>query len=82
MYQVLQSTTSWSTSAEVEYRLYKQSSGSVYADTGIYDIVYGTYTYPNAGPCTLSGTISPGTYKIKMINRTSLSTSISGNISL
>ncbi|MFK5707302.1 hypothetical protein [Lysinibacillus boronitolerans] len=80
--QVLQATQSWSTPAKVEYRLYKQSSGSVYGDTGIYDVLDGTYTYPNAGPCTLYGTISPGTYKIKMINKTSEKTSISGNISL
>ncbi|MGE7114794.1 hypothetical protein [Lysinibacillus sp. NPDC047702] len=78
--QVLQATLSLSTPAKVEYRLYKQSSGSTYTDTGIYDVLDGTYTYPNAGPCTLYGTISSGTYKIKMINKTSVKTTISGNI--
>lgn len=80
--QVIQGpTTSWTTSAKVEYRLYKKS-GSDYVDTGIYDICDGTYTYPNAGPVKLEGSISSGTYKIKIINKKSVDTSISGYVSI
>lgn len=76
-------TTSWSTEAKVEYRLYKLS-GSQYVDTGIYDIVTGSYTYPNAAPAEIegSGSISSGTYKIKITNKTSVNLSVTGNLSM
>ncbi|MCH1625232.1 hypothetical protein [Fredinandcohnia quinoae] len=66
---IQQSTTSIWTSAKIEYRLLKQNSSGSFVDTGIYDVLEGSFNPANRTSTTLYGTISPGTYKIKITNK-------------
>ena len=72
MDKIKQSTTSESKrkKAIVEYRLFKLDSSGSFIDTGIYNVLEvsnGKYNSKNAG--NLYGSISPGTYKIKITNK-------------
>ena len=66
---IQQSTTDRFTAAKVEYRLLKQNSSGAYVDTGIYDVLEGSFNPMNRGTTTLYGSISSGTYKIKITNK-------------
>jgi hypothetical protein len=70
--KIKHSTTSESkrTKAIVEYRLLKLDSSGSFIDSGIYNVLEGSngeYRSKNDG--NLYGSISPGTYKIKITNK-------------
>lgn len=67
MYKIKQSITSESkrTKAIVEYRLLKLDSSGSFIDTGIYNVLEGSKGKSDGN---LYGSISPGTYKIKITN--------------
>ncbi|MFF2754432.1 hypothetical protein ACFVR1_11890 [Psychrobacillus sp. NPDC058041] len=66
---IKQSTTSESkrTKAIVEYRLLKLDSSGSFIDTGIYNVLEGSKGKSKSDG-NLYGSISPGTYKIKVTN--------------
>ena len=68
--KIKQSTTSESkrTKAIVEYRLLKLDSSGSFIDTGIYNVLEGSNGKYSSNS-NLYGSISPGTYKIKITNK-------------
>lgn len=69
MDKIKQSTTSESKRLEpkVEYRLLKLDSKGSFIDTGIYNVLEGSKS-KGESDSNLFGSISPGTYKIKITN--------------
>lgn len=67
--KIKQSTTSESTrvEAKIEYRLLKLDSSGSFIDTGIYNVLEGSKG-KNKSDGNLHGSISVGTYKIKITN--------------
>ncbi|MFJ5766496.1 hypothetical protein ACIP9C_14175 [Lysinibacillus sp. NPDC093210] len=67
--KIKQSTASESkrVEAKIEYRLLKLDSKGTFIDTGIYNVLEGSKG-KNKADGNLYGSISPGTYKIKITN--------------
>lgn len=65
--KIKQSTTSKRLKAKIEYRLLKLDSSGSFIDTGIYNVLEGSKGKSKSDN-SLFGSISPGTYKIKLTN--------------